>query len=180
MASWLTSFIMRDTGRFLLLAAALIGVVFVLLRLWSPSSLQKLERLAASRGCWLPVSLLVLSGYLLLLLLNTTYPGYLEHIEPNIASVSYLLAKGAPLYHDVSSAQRYSFPYGPMAYLPYAWALQAFGATVASLKFVDNRRRPPGPPSPFLPWRKPAPARSSPGRGAALPPPAPSGRHAGD
>ncbi|MGA8877715.1 MAG: hypothetical protein WB555_19405 [Candidatus Korobacteraceae bacterium] len=136
MASWLTSFIMRDTGRFLLLAAALIGVVFVLLRLWSPSSLQKLERLAASRGCWLPISLLVLSGYLVLLLLNTTYPGYLEHIEPNIASVSYLLAKGAPLYHDVSSAQRYSFPYGPMAYLPYAWALQAFGATVGSLKFV--------------------------------------------
>ncbi len=136
MASWLISFVVRDTGRFLLVCAALIGLAFLVLRLWSPSTLHTFERLAESRRFWLPISILVLSGYAVLLVLNTSYPGYLEHVEPNIASVSYLLAQGAPLYHDLSSAQRYSFPYGPMVYVPYAVALKTLGPTVLSLKLV--------------------------------------------
>src|ERR1700739_3052456 len=110
MASWLTSFIVRDTGRFLLVAAAMMAAIFIVLCVWSPSALERLERLAGSRRFWLPISILVVISYVVLLVLNTSYPGYLEHVEPNIASVSYLLAQGGPLYHDLSSAQRYSFP----------------------------------------------------------------------
>ena len=59
-----------------------------------------------------------------------------DHVEPNIVAVSSLVSRGAPLYHGLESAQRYSLLYGPMSYLPYVWALRIFGQQVLSVKLV--------------------------------------------
>ena len=64
------------------------------------------------------------------------YPGYLEHVEPSIASVAYIFRYGAPLYHALDSVQRYAFPDGPMVFLPYVLALRAMGASVFPLKVI--------------------------------------------
>jgi hypothetical protein len=74
--------------------------------------------------------------YFVVQVLSVTYASYTSGIEPNIASVSFLFLKGAPLYHSIDSVQRYSVFYGPMAYLPYSLALRVFGATVFSQKIV--------------------------------------------
>ena len=127
---------MHDKATLLFLLIALTGVAFLVMRLWLPSVLEKIFRFVESRKFWVPLCGSFLAAYLLALFANTTYPGYLEHIEPNIASVSFVLMKGKPLYHDLDSTQRYSFPYGPMAYLPYAVALRLMGANILSLKII--------------------------------------------
>ncbi|HEX3681893.1 MAG TPA: glycosyltransferase family 39 protein [Bryobacteraceae bacterium] len=88
------------------------------------------------RKFWVPVCAAFLAAYLLAAVRFTLYPGYTDHVESLIASVSFLVSQGAPLYPDLAAAQRYSVPYGPMAYLPYALALRTLGASVLSLKLL--------------------------------------------
>jgi hypothetical protein len=127
---------MADKTTLLLLLIALTGVAFAAMRLWMPSTLEALLHFVASRRLWLPLCGVLLAAYLLALIYNTAYPNYLEHVEPQVASVSFVLLKGGPLYHSLPSTQRYSFPYGPMAYLPYTLALWTIGAKIVSLKFA--------------------------------------------
>src|SRR5882762_5337032 len=97
--------------------AALIG--FLTLRFLLPSALQMLRDLMGSKRFWLPVSLVFLAAFLVFLGFSTLYPGYLDHVETNIAAVSANFGHGAPLYHDLASPQRYSLLYGPISYLPF-------------------------------------------------------------
>lgn len=130
------SFPVHHTETFLLSLIAAAGIVFLVLRWWAPATLPGLRHFLQNKKVWVPICAALLGGYLLVLICNTMYAGYLEHVEPNIASVSFVLLRGAPLYHAFDSAQRYAFPYGPMAYLPYTLALRMLGANVLSLKLV--------------------------------------------
>lgn len=109
---------------------------FVALRTLWPSAFQRLCEATGSKRFWLPVSLLFLAAFLVFLVCSTLYKGYLDHVEPNVASVAAAFNHGAPLYHDVSSPQRYSLLYGPLSYLPFSWALSVLGSRLLSLKIV--------------------------------------------
>ena len=100
------------------------------------SPVRTIPRAIEDRKFWVPVCAAFLAGYLLVAVRFTLYPGYTDHVESLIASVSFLVSQGAPLYPDLGAAQRYSVPYGPMAYLPYALALRSLGASVLSLKLL--------------------------------------------
>lgn len=121
---------------FLLSVVGASGITFAVMRAWLPSALDRLVKLVQTKRFWVPLCAAFLVGYLVLLGFNTTYVGYWSHIEPHIASASFVLLKGAPLYHDLGSAQRYSTAYGPMTYLPYTLALRVMGANVLSLRLV--------------------------------------------
>ena len=114
--------------------AALIG--FLTLHFLWPSALQKLRDLIESKRFWLPASLVFLVAFLVFLGGITFYLGYLDHGETHIAAVSAAFGNGAPLYHDLSSPQRYSILYGPMSYLPFTLALRVLGSKLLSLKLV--------------------------------------------
>jgi hypothetical protein len=130
-------FFLADSKRiFVLLAVGVSGTAFAAMRAWLPTTLGRLVQLLSSKWFWVPLCVLLLAAYVAILVGSTTYVGYLGHVEPNIASVSFILLKGAPLYHDADSAQRYSMLYGPMTYLPYAFALRVMGAKVLSLKLL--------------------------------------------
>ena len=124
--------------RIALLVAAVIAVSLaaLLLRALAPASLERAVRRLESKPFWLGAAFTVLTGFLALQLLNTFYPGYLDHAEANIASVSWLVRNGAPLYHPFDSAARYSLLYGPTAYLPFVAALWLGGGATLSLKCV--------------------------------------------
>jgi hypothetical protein len=62
------------------------------------------------------------------------FPGFLDHIEPNTASVSQLFLDGLPVYHDIDAATRYSFLYGPLIYMVNGISLIVFGATNIGFK----------------------------------------------
>jgi hypothetical protein len=118
------------------LAAVLvvIALLSVVLRALAPRWLGQAARLIQSSNWRVVASAMVLAALLALLLINIAYPGYLDHAEPSIASVSWLVLNGAPLYHPFDSAARYSLLYGPGTYLPYVAALWIGGGTTLSLK----------------------------------------------
>jgi hypothetical protein len=106
------------------------------MRAWLPSALDRLVGFVQTTKVRVFFCAVFLVAYLTTLVGSATYAGYLGHIEPNIASVSFILLKGAPLYHAADSTQRYSMLYGPMTYLPYTLALRVLGANILSLKLV--------------------------------------------
>jgi hypothetical protein len=118
----------------LLLAVALFSVLAFWSRRRAPALHEGVASLVQSRSFWLPASFAVLVGFAALLAINVAFPGYLDHAEPNIASVSWLVLKGAPLYHAIDAPERYSLLYGPTTYLPYTAALALGGGSAASLK----------------------------------------------
>jgi hypothetical protein len=101
-----------------------------------PDILDQFLKVVQTRLIWVPLCVLLLAAYVILLIYSTTYVGYLDHVEANIAAVSAILLRGAPLYHDLASAARYTTLYGPMTFLPYSLALRLFGAHVLSVKLV--------------------------------------------
>jgi hypothetical protein len=110
------------------------SAVALLLKAKAPLALDRAFRALESRKCWVFGVYAVLAAFGVLLLLNTAYPGYLDHAEPSIASVAWLVRIGQPLYHSFDSAARYSLLYGPSSYLIYAAALWVGGGSTLSLK----------------------------------------------
>jgi hypothetical protein len=129
-------FLASDERMILLSVVAVSGIGFLTMRTWLPSLLERIVNFMQGRRFWLPFCVVLVVAYVVIQVYSTAYLGYLGHVEPNIASVSFILLKGAPLYHSLSSAQRYSVLYGPFTYLPYTLALRAGGANILSLKLV--------------------------------------------
>jgi hypothetical protein len=133
----LRHFFLGDSKRILLLSAVgASAIAYVVMVAWNPSALDRLRSFVQTKKVRSFLCAVFLCGYLITLVGSTTYVGYLGHIEPNIASVSSILLKGAPLYHSVNSTQRYSTIYGPMTYLTYALALRGMGSNILSLKLM--------------------------------------------
>ncbi len=61
---------------------------------------------------------------------------FTDHIEPNTAVVAWLYANGGQIYHPVDAAERYSFLYGPLAYITTGLFYQAFGASTLTAKLA--------------------------------------------
>jgi hypothetical protein len=118
--------------------ASLLGftLVVLLLGLGAPTRVSQLLRALESRRFAVSASIAVLTAFTAALVLNAAYAGYLDHAEPTIASVSWLLSKGIPIYHPIDSADRYSILYGPTTYLPYAGAMWLGGGRISTLKIV--------------------------------------------
>ena len=136
MRAALLSVLLHHKALLLPVVLVVAGMAVLLGRLVVPSAGEKVLRRLQAKTTWVPLCIALLGGYLLMLFSNLIYPGYLEHVEPSIASVAYIFLHGAPLYHALDSVQRYAFPYGPMGFLPYALALRAMGASVFPLKVI--------------------------------------------
>lgn len=61
-------------------------------------------------------------------------PAFADDVEPMIASVSWIVHQGHPLYHGLDSPERYSALYGPIVYLSNGLFLDALGPSVFSAK----------------------------------------------
>lgn len=79
--------------------------------------------------CWL-------LGYITLVISYSFTSTHLDHIEPSIVCAAHAASRGAPLYHEVQSAERYSMLYGPTAYLMYGLAMRAAAPSFLVCKMV--------------------------------------------
>jgi len=59
---------------------------------------------------------------------------YFDHIEPSIASLSYIFQKGGPVYLPPDAAQIRCLLYGPLVYLLNSFFIMIFGATIFASK----------------------------------------------
>lgn len=63
---------------------------------------------------------------------------YYDRAEPTITAVAWIVREGLPLYHDLTSADRYSHVYGPLAFLSHTAALSVFGPHIAVSKALSG------------------------------------------
>lgn len=63
-----------------------------------------------------------------------SWPGFYDHGEVNMASVSWLLENGKPLYTALDASTNYSLEHGPVIYLATAAIYHIAGASVVTAK----------------------------------------------
>lgn len=82
------------------------------------------------------VVLAVTSAATLVLCVGTylALDGYFDHIEPSVAALSWLWARGDPVYVPAGSPRVYSLLYGPMTYVLNGTVMQLLGPSTFSAK----------------------------------------------
>lgn len=87
---------------------------------------------------WLALGLLAvaISGLLYFAATYLTAPNFTDHIEPNTAIVAWLYASGGQIYHPIDAAERYSFLYGPLAYIATGFIYKLLGASTLTAKLA--------------------------------------------
>lgn len=68
--------------------------------------------------------------------LYASFPGYLDHLEPTIASVSWYFWNGEPVYHGPHAVERYNMLYGPYLYVFNGVSEGLLGPTIFSSKIA--------------------------------------------
>jgi hypothetical protein len=117
-------------GRPLLLWFAALAVLWLLSR-QSPASMgTSLQRTLTA------CSIAGLAAYLMVAIWYGLDPHFFDNAEPTIPAIGWLFSLGKPIYHDVSSPERYSHVYGPVTFMLQGVALRFFGASIVTAKFV--------------------------------------------
>lgn len=122
-----------------------------LLCLASPRLAHGLKRLWPGL---ISIHMLLIAAAIVVCLAYLAMPAYFDHVEPAIASISWLSWSGSPVYHDMHTNERYNILYGPYLYIingvmegllgPSIWASKLTGcvsiiAAVAILYWVTQR-----------------------------------------
>jgi hypothetical protein len=79
-------------------------------------------------------SVLVAGIYVSELYLYLTYEAYSDHVEPAIASISWIFTKGSPIYTGIDGPTRYSFAYGPALFMINGYVMKAIGGSILASK----------------------------------------------
>jgi hypothetical protein len=95
--------------------------------------------LTSLAGCALTVTaVLGLATYVAVVVFYARGPQYFDAAEPTISAVGWLFRSGLPVYHAVDSAERYSHIYGPMVFIAQGTAMDVFGPTIETSKWVGG------------------------------------------
>lgn len=65
---------------------------------------------------------------------NLRSAAFADHVQPAVASISALFARGEPVYHALTSPERYSLPYGPLVFAIVGGFQRLLGASVFATK----------------------------------------------
>lgn len=80
------------------------------------------------------LSIVVLVFFASLAIGYTASPYLSDHVDGQVAAVSWLLQHGQPLYHSLEAAERYSTQYGPSLYLIIGVFLKLLGQSLIAAK----------------------------------------------
>ena len=90
----------------------------------------------ASDLAGLPSTSLIVLLYVAVVIVYTATPAYLDHVEPSVASVSWMVVRGQPAYPDREGAGLYGLPYGPMLFLLNGLTMRVLGASIITSKLA--------------------------------------------
>jgi len=117
----------------LLITLALLVPSFVLIRTGErPAGWSRL--VAYRHHFFILLSALMIFLYLAMCGTYLFSHAFVDHIEPSVASVSWLFREGKPVYHDLIQPQRYSLLYGPYLYIFVGTSQAMLGPSVFSTK----------------------------------------------
>ena len=84
----------------------------------------------------LPATSLIVMAYVAIVIVYAATPAYFDHVEPSVASVSWMVMRGQPAYPDPESAGLYGLPYGPMLFLLNGLTMKVLGASIITSKIA--------------------------------------------
>ena len=79
-------------------------------------------------------SFLSIINYFLFIILYILYENFCDHVEPVVASLSWLFQTGKPVYNSAGSGELYSLVYGPVLYIINGFFLKILGPSIISAK----------------------------------------------
>lgn len=74
--------------------------------------------------------------YLTVVIVYAATPAYYDHVEPSVASVSWIVVRGQPAYPGPESAGMYGLPYGPLLFLLNGLTMRVLGAGIITSKIA--------------------------------------------
>ena len=74
--------------------------------------------------------------YLATVVVYAATPAYFDHVEPSVASVSWMVVRGQPAYPEPESAGMYGLPYGPLLFLLNGLTMKVLGAAIITSKIA--------------------------------------------
>lgn len=93
------------------------------------------RRIASGRGAT-PLTTLPGLIYLAAVIFYAAVPAYFDHVEPSVASVSWLVVQGQHAYPDQAGAGLYGLPYGPMLFLVNGLTMLLAGPGIITSKLA--------------------------------------------
>ena len=120
----------------MLLFAIFVAIFALLERTWNRSALRISPAAPDSgiSGSRLRAIDLILLLYASTVIVYAATPAYFDHVEPAVASVSWVVARGQPAYPHPESAGVYGLPYGPMLFLLNGLTMRGLGAGIITSK----------------------------------------------
>ncbi len=117
-------------------------LVFILIILWGIFYFAFKSGRMEFDGIEHRVSMRLLSGMVVLIfaagiflsIAYLHYPGYADHVEPQIASVSWMSQQQSAIYHGIDSRDRYALLYGPLSYIVTGYFLKFFTPSILTSK----------------------------------------------
>jgi len=88
------------------------------------------------RRFWLFVAVVMLFTFVALSWAYLASPVFFDHVEPQMASISWYFYHGQPLYHDPNGGELYMMPYGPFAYALNGLVESSLGGSILSGKLA--------------------------------------------
>ena len=89
-------------------------------------------------------SLFIILNIFFLILFSTFYlfsNFYLDHVEPQIATVSWFFEYKKIIYNDTSDYERYALIFGPITYYSNYLMMKLFGPSILSSKIISYIER---------------------------------------
>lgn len=119
----------------LLMLAILAGWALVLVR---PARGRRiLDRLRRGvRPAAIAAASLIVAGFVAVMIWYAALPSLAEEVEPNVGTVSWMLATGHSLYHEADAPAQYSVLYGPTVYLANAAVMRVLGPSLVTAKLA--------------------------------------------
>ena len=136
MSDWLQLFEIARFGRPLVLFLSLLAVGWVLARLLPRRMATTVVPVA--RRVMVVAPALALAAFFTISAWYAIDRRYYDFAEPTMPAVAWMFEIGKPLYPPPDAPERYAHIYGPMAFIPYAVAIQVLGQDLRTVKWVST------------------------------------------
>jgi len=134
MPDWVQLFEIARFGRPLVIFVSVIAAGWILVRRQAPTITAII---AIARKFLVIAPSLALAAFVTITLWYASDRRFYDFAEPTMPAVAWMFAIGKPLYPSVDAPERYAHIYGPMAFIPDAFAMQVAGPDLRVVKWVS-------------------------------------------
>ena len=138
MPEWLQLFTLARLGRPVVLFAGLYAGLWLVARVLRPVFAAGTTVETAARNFVLGISATAFVAFISIACWYASDKRYYDFAEPTIPAVAWMFGSGKPLYPGPDAAEQYAHIYGPVAFIPFAFAMRLLGTDPSVTKSVGT------------------------------------------